>query len=462
MTWDRDSLSRTAKLLLDSNRAASTEEAVRILEGWVLQVDVGPGIEHIAAAQAALATVVNTGHRAFKGGVVVRADDDPVLTEGWIAGRRLSAAVEELGGRMTETLNPDVPTIVIGDPTRESVGRIVLWTTWAGWAGGVVEDRRARLDRGEAMVLSGVVAGGLGVSEAFQHLVGSTTAGRRDVGISLWRPDLLWRDPDATGPRLGWLPSALWLLGLGHLGQAYAWTLGWLPYATPRDVMVFLMDTDIAVKGNIDTGLLLREEDRGRRKTRVVAERLEMDLGMRTAVVERLFDGDVWPNGQEPLLALAGFDDASPRRLLGGQRSEGPRFSRVIDAGLGAGPFEYLGIRLHTFPSQLDPATAFPEGPQSERPMPEAYLAELERQVEAGADPGVAACGMTEIAGIAVAAAFVGAIAASLVMGDVLREMHGGRQIAIVALDLRSPDYVDTADNTAPGPYVNTGATAAR
>ena len=183
MNWpDHNALHRTAKLLVDSGRASSPRDAVAILERFVLQVDIGPGIRNFPAAQSAVGTLVNAGHRAFLGGVVVRAEEDPVLTEGWAAGRRLSTMVAELGGRMTEVLSPDLPTIVVGKPNRLSAGRIVLWTTWGGWAGGVVEDPGQRLD-GDGMVLSGVVAGALGVSEAFQHVLGSSRAGRRNVGV---------------------------------------------------------------------------------------------------------------------------------------------------------------------------------------------------------------------------------------------------------------------------------------
>jgi hypothetical protein len=462
MNWpDRDSLHRTAKLLVDSGRASSPDDAVAILESFVLQVDIGPGIENLPAAQAGLGTLVNAGHRAFLGGVAVRAEEDPVLTEGWAAGRRLSTVVAELGGRMTQALSPDIPTIVVGEPTRPSTGRIVLWTTWAGWAGGVVEDPNHRLD-GDGMTLSGVVAGALGVSEAFQHVLGSSRAGHRNAGLSLWRPDLPWHDPDGIGPPLSWLPSTLWLLGLGHLGQGYAWSLGWLPYATPTDVMVFLMDTDIAIGGNKATGLLLRDADVGHRKTRVVAARLEGDLGIRTGIVERRFDDTLWPGDDEPLLALAGFDRPEPRRQLGGQRSGEPRFGRVIDAGLGSGPVEYLDMLIHTFPSQLDPATAFPDQERRTRSMPAAYAAEIERMVRTGTDIGDATCGMTQAAGISVAAAFVGAMTGAIVIGDVLRHMHGGREVAILSLDLRSPAYIDAPENTAPGTYFNPGSTAVR
>jgi hypothetical protein len=460
MTWpDRNELNRTAKMLVDSGRAASFDEAISILQTFVLQVDVGAALEHDPAGQAAIATLVNAGTRAFLGGVVVRADSDPILTDGWAEGLRLSDVVETFGGLMVDELDDDHPTVVVGTPQSPPAGNVVLWSTWRGWAGGIVDDPANRLV-GDGLALSGVLAGGFGVSEAFQNCMGSVTAGHRDVGISVWRPDLNWREPDATGPALGWLPSRLWLLGLGHLGQGYAWSLGWLPYARPDGVLVYLMDTDRVIKGNLSTGLLLRPEDAGRRKTRVLADRLE-NLGMQTGIVERLFDETLWPDGDEPLLALVGFDKPEPRRQLGGLPDR-PRFGRVVDAGLGAGPVEYSEMLIHTFPSQLDPATSFPEARPRRTEMAEAYSEELDRRIAAGDDPGEAACGMTTIAGITVGAAFVGAVAGALVIGDVLRHLHSGKELARLSFGLRNPAYVDLSENGLPGEYFNPGSTEPR
>jgi hypothetical protein len=94
--------------------------------------------------------------------------------------------------------------------------------------------------------------------------------------------------------------------------------------------------------------------------------------------------------------------------------------------------------------------------------MPAAYKTQNERMIKAGIDPRDATCGMIDIAGISAAAAFVGATAGALVIGDVLRHMHGGREIAVLALDLRSPAYIDAPGNTAPGPYFNPGSTGHR
>ena len=67
MSWDETvhSLHRTVKLLIDSGKAKNPEEARKILENLVLQVAVGADIGKDPAAQAALLTIVNAGHRAF-------------------------------------------------------------------------------------------------------------------------------------------------------------------------------------------------------------------------------------------------------------------------------------------------------------------------------------------------------------------------------------------------------------
>ncbi|MCZ7600607.1 MAG: hypothetical protein M5U09_26740 [Gammaproteobacteria bacterium] len=52
-----------------------------------------------------------------------------------------------------------------------------------------LDDGRRLAERQEC-VPAGVLAGALGVSEAFQHMRGgNAAAGRRPVGLSLWRPE---------------------------------------------------------------------------------------------------------------------------------------------------------------------------------------------------------------------------------------------------------------------------------
>ena len=302
---------------------------------------------------------------------------------------------------------------------------------------------------GAAIILAGIQAAALGVSEIFQQALGNPVPGRREVGISLWRPDQEWRSAPA-GPKLEYLPASLWLLGLGHLGQAYAWTLGMLPYANPGAVEIGLLDFDTVVRGNMATQLLVRPSHIGLRKTRLVAAALE-EIGLNTRIVERAFDANFHPESHPVLTrdearnALAGFDNVAPRRQL-----ESAGFDRVVDAGLGAGAHEYLDILVHTFPAAESPATAFEEHSQSRPALKPAYEREVARQVQGGAGRDAARCGLLELAGVTVAAAFVGTIASTLVVADILRLLHAGENYSVIALDLRAPNHLTAVLNTEP------------
>ena len=73
-----------------------------------------------------------------------------------------------------------------------------------------------------AMPLSGMLAGGTsrqrGVPFCKRRDASRWAAG---VGLSLWRPgrEVDWLQPDESEPALTYLPSRLWLIGLGHLGS---------------------------------------------------------------------------------------------------------------------------------------------------------------------------------------------------------------------------------------------------
>ena len=435
----RDELSRTVKVLLDAGEARDIAHAESIVESFVLQIRVGSGIADDIAAQAALLTAVNTGHRAMLGGVRVVIDDNPVLSLPWACGLSLATAVTAFGGTIMDRLEPDRPTLLVASPPVRHLDsrQAQLNLVWNGWCGGVT-DSTAGWQCRSTTPLAGVVAGALGVSEMFQHLRSSPTAGRRSVGLSLWRPDLDWCMPDAMGPTLRFAPDRLWLLGLGHLGQANAWSLGCLPVERPERLEIFLVDFDAIVEANWSTGLLTGRTDMGDLKTRVVSRRLE-SLGHRTRLVERRFDDLTVPHEREPKVALAGFDAPEPRRVLGG------KFCRVVDAGLGAGPTGYLDMLIHSFPSSRDPASVFADVPTSERPLATAYETEIEQRIAAGQPQGDAHCGVIDLAGATAAASFVGAIAGALSVADLLRVLHDGQHYASINLDLRSPGNMQAA-----------------
>lgn len=240
----------------------------------------------------------------------------------------------------------DVPTVCVGEAGPDSHGRPIVRATFDGWTAGVVEGTETPLAEHSWFIPAGVAAGGIAVAEVFQARRGDLRAGRRRHGISLWRPEVDWLQPEAIGPDdVDIAPSRLWLTGLGHLGQAYLWTLGLLPYADPTLVMTMLQDDDRITKANRSTGLLTPTEWMGRRKARVLAGVLE-GRGFKTAITERRFHAGDGPTGDEPRLALVGVDNPETRSRL-----SDAGFELVIDAGLGGGPVHYLDLKTHTFPA---------------------------------------------------------------------------------------------------------------
>lgn len=442
---DRDTYSRTR--LIDLLTGLSPEEVEARVAGYIIQIDVGTSTLTSRTRQSALLTAVNCAKRAAPGGVRVRLAADGACVVPWQRGDPLSKVVDAFGGTLVDALSDDKPTIVIGDAARPA-GSAVVYATWNGWAGGVVDHPLARLAETLEMEVAGVLAGAIGVSESLQHLQGYALAGRRPAGASIWRPDLDWRAPKAVGPELQLLPRELWLAGLGHLGQAYAWTIGMLPYSDPRQVKLMLQDYERVVEANESTGLLTTTSDRGKHKTRIVAARLE-ELGLDTFVTERHFDASTEPDVArgEPTTLLAGFDDVRPRRQL-----ENEGFAHIVDAGLGTGRLHYVDMLLHTFPGPTAAADAFPERVRRSA-LPVNFEEEIRRRVESGEDPDQARCGVFLLYGTAAAAAFVGATTSSFVIGDILRVIHGGRRYDVLDFSLRTLllSAAESAHATAPG-----------
>ena len=181
-----------------------------------------------------------------------------------VLGRRLSEVVLALGGTLVADLLHEHPTICIGSAAAGIVGHPVLRATFDGWAGGVMmvtQLAEAICSSRQASPRGGIVA------EAFQHRRGDIRAGRRAHGISLWNPGLDWLGSDAVGPddvRIA--PSRWWVIGLGHLGQAYLWTIGLLPYVDPSGIVIMLQDEDRITEAKTSTGLLTPRATRGKRK----------------------------------------------------------------------------------------------------------------------------------------------------------------------------------------------------
>ncbi|MCY4151388.1 MAG: hypothetical protein OXE94_04025 [Aestuariivita sp.] len=459
-TLDPETLHRTTKLELDEGRAQSLEEAQEIMKRYVLQIDAGIGVLESETRQAMLLTAVNTAARAFLGGVRVRICERGRMGLSWAHEMDMVEAIKVYGGEIVETLSSEYPTLVIGEVSQPT-GSLVVFGTWEGWSGGVVEKAKDRLCETVEFPLAGMLAASLGVSEAFQNLRGNVFASRRSAGLSLWEPRRDWREKSAFGEPCLYLPKRLWLIGLGHLGQAYAWALGLLPYEDTSDVDLMLQDFDHIVKANESTGMLINETLVGQKKTRAVSKRLEA-LGFNTSITERQFDLNTRRNDNEPGVALVGVDAPTPRRQL-----EGAGFDLIVDAGLGGGQSNYLEILVHSFPSGIKAVDAFPvsnrQRGNSLVDLP-AYKDHHQKMREAtDLTDAEIDCGIIEVAGRSIGAAFVGSFAATFVISEVLRNLAGIPECAVFSVSLQNPDKSQASiKRPEEGRAINSGFVKAR
>jgi hypothetical protein len=152
-------------------------------------------------------------------------------------------------------------------------------------------------------------------------------------------------------PELRFLPFNLWLIGLGHLGQAYLWGLGLLPYASGATVGLVLQDVDVITPSTERTSILSDRTMLGEKKTRITAKWAER-RGFVTAITERLFDETCRRNQNEPSIALCGLDHAIGRRAL-----DQVGFDFVVEAGLGRGHPDFRSLLIHTLPGEMSANT---------------------------------------------------------------------------------------------------------
>ncbi len=445
------SLHRTAKYFMDSGRAATHEEAVGILESFGLTIHVGKEVTRSHHHQTALLTLVNVARRTFLGGIEVTGRCEGECLSPLAPNRTLKEAVQELGGRVVERERPDWPSAVIGEVKHVQSNAPCWQVTWEGWRAGVLPHREIRrLNEDQTMALSPVLAAAICAEEAFAYHAGDhPLAGRRSTGLSLWRPGTDWQSDEAEEPVLAYLPTRLWLIGLGNLGQAFAWLLACLPYSDPRGVELVLQDYDRIAPSNDSTSILSFEEDVGRRKTRCVSEWLEA-RGFSTILEERRFGDQTRRSPDEPGVALCGVDNALARMSL-----EKAGFDLVVETGLGAGPNAFRSISLHSFPCSRSAEQIWSRhlgGKDADQDFKPAYQA-LKKQ-------GMDACGLTQLATRTVGVPFVGVIAATLAIGELLRRLHGGNGLEVASGSVASLEDIETIPSVSQ-PYPGAYATVA-
>lgn len=446
--------SRISKLFLDRDET-SIEEALARRRKYIVTLMCGPDVVRSYTLQLAVLTVANIASRCFPDAVRVVLEPNlrkaPLLL--WPS---MKLTFEQV---LVDFLGPEA---VVDHNSHEGIGHVVIFgnapetsgalrVTFDGWIAKVGPANKVpRLLEREYCSLAGILAAALAVSELFLSFAEiSVEASRRVVGLSLWRPDLDIDDPSAVGVRVQFVPRELWVLGLGHLGNAYLWAIATLPYADAGALEVILNDFDKVESENVETGVIFNQTSLGRYKTRVCGEWLE-ERGFRTKLVERRFDSMFRCRKDEPPLALCGFDSNAARRDLATAE-----FLRVIESGLGGTANNFDVISAHSLPNPRAADELWPDLTEEEESKRIQQQECVARGNAAYSHLGQNECGRYELAGKAIAVPFVGATAASLVIAETIRLLHDGPAYTDIKLRLGVPSkrVAQTTRNYCVGDY---------
>ena len=114
MTIPNPNTANRLALGLMEAREISYPEAVAVLEGLTMALVCDGSIIHSAALQAALVTALNTGQRAFLGGVEVLMPDNVPLLIPWPGMTTLNEVVNELACARSPGISLPSHTIYFG------------------------------------------------------------------------------------------------------------------------------------------------------------------------------------------------------------------------------------------------------------------------------------------------------------------------------------------------------------
>lgn len=421
--------SRIRAALVNSGQYSFREAEEKILRSR-LHIEVGADAARTPAGQSAFLTAVLTGARCFGEVTFEVGIDTSLLRPLPIPARTLAEAALFFGGRCAKE-RPHFRTVLIGAGPK-SVDEWSVRASWDGWIASVSPSgHQVQMGRSDC-ALAGVAAGALGVGQAFLAEQGDRIAGKRTQILPLWSP-IGQPSFHEAGPPLAqlYLPTQLWLIGLGNLGQAYLWSLSQLSYPAYDEVLLFLQDDQKIGRENWGTSVLVERGRYNILKTKV-GEEWATGCGFEVRRIDRRMDGNLLRYDREPGIALAGLDRMPARRMLACRG-----FEYIVDAGLGAAVDDYCKIRVNVFDSTRSPAIHFhgvedrtPEIAERLRQLP-AYR-ELAREREDGG------CGTAMLVETGVAVPFVSAVAGALVVTQAIRIASGQEHHATIAADLRN------------------------
>lgn len=384
-----ETLNRTMKLAMDEGRVQSYKEAVELFRSFRVRLVIAPGFSSTPGVEAAVLTLLRAGPKTFLGGVELIGPLNERCTLAWFAGKSLGEVATECGVRDGVDASVNLPTLCVGPGAATTDG---FWLGLMVEADGfVLMPDESKLSSTDASVEAGVAGAGAALNQAFQHIYRKAPqAGQREV---------TFRFPASSRQA----PARdLWLVGLGHLGQAYLWTT--MLRGEARPALVRLTDDDKVSTSSLSTCLLVDAADVGRKKVNAIARHIER-LGVkvrRDPIRVDLDSGSV--TSAQPLCVVA-VDNLALRKSLDRVHS-----AVVLEAGIGDGVDGFTRVQAHAFPGpRLARDIWAGEDPKASRAVDVSKPAYRSLLEESGDE-----CGTTLVAGRSIATPFVGAFAGAL------------------------------------------------
>ena len=432
-----DNINRLCLAFMEKD-GCSEIEAEKKLSSLKLYITCGKNIHTHRSTQVSLLSAINMGVRAFLGGVYVYLPGQVKSLVNWPTCEFLNEIVVQLGGIVTDSDSESDDVLYIGEDEL-NLKKYRLFSN--EWQGGILipgDDRTLRDSyRNNNSCLGSIAAASIGVGILFLQKSGIQSSRLiESKGISLWRPDLHWLDSEAYGPKVHYLPKNLWIIGLGHLGQAYLWDLSFLPFKSPSDVMIFLQDQDKVVQANISSSLLTNNNSIRKFKTRICSDFLE-ERGFQTRITERFADENLQCFlEEEPQIALCGLDNPSSRLKL-----EKSKFAYLIDCGLGGSLSSFDEIMISSNPGQNDYSFWRTQATTSKKVLHPKVESIINNNLNNK-------CGIlaTDIAGKAISSSFIGGLAGTIVLSELLRGLNDGKRFRKLSIRLRNLDGVKASD----------------
>jgi hypothetical protein len=296
------------------------DEACIQMKNAVIWLIADESIKTSYSRQISYLTTINIAHRVFLGGVrCILPSNTPNLLP--MHAESLNELVKNYGGTIAEdNYTKENVKVLFGI---ECFDNKCIEVVGNGWQGGVTFYQQERVffdEKINLISLGPIMAASIACYFAFCKIYNILDNEiELNTGISLWDLNSLenWHKKEYDGPQVLNMPRNIWTLGLGHLGQAYLWTVGLMPFKEPKKSLFLLQDADIIDSENIGSQILCFPNNIGKPKTRPCLGFLE-SLGFRTQIVEKPFiEGDSKQEWMDDYrILLNGVDNTKTRKSI--------------------------------------------------------------------------------------------------------------------------------------------------